>query len=268
MPDTTAAHPHPDPHPPVSARPTALVTGASAGIGRAFAHRLAADGYRVIAVARDADRLRALTTRLGPGHEWLAADLAADDGLRRTAELIADSRPRLLVNNAGTATAGPFAATPLERAEEMLRLNCRAVTVLTHAFLARARPGDALLNVSSTLGRTPKQDLAVYSATKAFTTSLTEALWAAHRHSGVRVLALCPGMTVTESQRHEDVPTAFVRTPDQVVAAALHALRAGTGPTVVPGAANRLFALAARLLPRRLALALLAREKTGRRTRR
>jgi short-subunit dehydrogenase len=239
---------------------TALVTGASTGIGRAFAHRLAVDGHRVIAVARDAERLRALTDRLGPEHEWLAADLTTDDGLRRTADLLADRRVHLLVNNAATAAAGPFAATAPDRTEEMLRLNCRALTVLSHAFLARARRGDALLNVSSTLGWMPKPDLAVYSATKAYTTTLTEALWAAHRTDGVRVLAFCPGMTRTESQPHEDVPPALVRTPEQVVAAALRALRRGTGPTAVPGAADRLFVLAARLLPRRRTLALFARQ--------
>ncbi|WP_331762558.1 SDR family NAD(P)-dependent oxidoreductase (plasmid) [Streptomyces sp. NBC_01420] len=239
-------------------RPVALVTGASAGIGRAFAQRLAADGYRVIAVARDSGRLEALTTRLGPGHDRLAADLATEDGVRRTAELITRTRVRLLVNNAGTATAGSFTATPPDRAQEMLDLNCRAVTVLSHTFLARARPGDALLNVSSTLGWTPKPDLAVYSATKAYTTALTEALWTAHRGSGIRVLALCPGMTATASQRHEDAPAALVRTPEQVVTAALRALREDDAPTTVPGRTDRLLTLAMRLLPRRKALALLA----------
>ncbi|MEV7565434.1 SDR family NAD(P)-dependent oxidoreductase [Streptomyces tanashiensis] len=250
--------PTPLPHPPADARPTALVTGAGAGIGRAFAHRLAADGYRVIAVARDPDRLRALTAHLGPGHHWLAADLTTEDGVRRTADLITGTPVHLLINNAGTAVAGPFTTTPPEQAQEMLRLNCLAVTVLSHAFLARARPGDALLNVSSTLGWAPKADLAVYSATKAFTTTLTEALWAAHHRSGVRVLALCPGMTATASQPHHDAPRRLVHTPEQVVAAALRALRDGDGPTVVPGAVNRLFALATRLLPRRRTLGLLS----------
>lgn len=244
---------------PTDDRPTALVTGAGAGIGRAFAHRLAADGHRVIAVARDAERLRALTARLGPGHTWLAADLATEDGVRRTGELIARNRVQLLVNNAGTATTGPFTETPLSRAEDMLNLNCRAVTALSYAFLSHARPGDALLNVSSTLGWTPKPDLAVYSATKAYTTALTEALWTAHRDTGIRVLALCPGMTATESQRHEDAPAALVATPEEVVAAALRALREEDGPTTVPGRANRLLALlATRILPRRTTLALLA----------
>lgn len=242
-------------------RPVALVTGASAGIGRAFAERLAADGHRVIAVARDADRLRTLTARLGSGHGWLAADLATADGVRRTVELIARTRVRLLVNNAGTAEAGPFTAgSAAAAAERMLDVNCRAVTVLSHAFLARARPGDALLNVSSTLGWTPKPDLAVYSATKAYTTTLTEALWAAHRGTGVRVLALCPGMTATESQLHDDAPAALVQTPAEVVSAALRGLREGTGPTVVPGRANRaLTLLTTRVLPRRGTLALFAR---------
>ncbi|MFF4341314.1 SDR family NAD(P)-dependent oxidoreductase [Kitasatospora sp. NPDC001540] len=122
------------------------------------------------------------------------------------------------------------------------------------------RHGDALLDVSSTLGWTPKPDLAVYSATKAYTTALTEALWAAHRSDGVRVLASCPGTTRTEAQPREDVPAAPVQAPEQV-AAALRALRRGTAPTAVSGTAarRRLLLLAARLLPRRRTPALFAR---------
>ncbi|MFD8595971.1 SDR family NAD(P)-dependent oxidoreductase [Kitasatospora sp. NPDC059646] len=242
---------------PRTPRPTALVTGAGTGLGRAFARRLAREGHRVIAVARNEERLRALTAELGPDHDHLVADLATAEGLHRTAELIGTTRVHLLVNNAGTATTGPFATTPLDRADAMLELNCRAVTALSHAFLTHAESGDALLNIASTLAHAPKAQLAVYSATKAYTVALSEALWAELRGSGVRVLALCPGMTATESQPHHDAPAALVQTPEQVVEAALRALR-GTAPTAVPGAVNRLFALAARALPRRRVLTALA----------
>ncbi|MEV7614230.1 SDR family NAD(P)-dependent oxidoreductase [Streptomyces sp. NPDC089799] len=244
---------------PTDDRPTALVTGATAGIGREFARRLAADGHRIIAVARNEDRLRALTSELGPAHTYVAADLAAPEGLARTTRTLAERRVHLLVNNAGTATGGPFADRPLDRTEEMLRLNVHAPVALAHAFLARARPGDALLNVSSTLAYAPLPGLGVYSATKAFVASFSEALWAEHKDSGVYVLGLCPGMTATESQPHTDAPAALVQTPAEVVTTALAALRRRARPTVVPGTGNRILATLVRALPRRTVLAALAR---------
>ncbi|MFI9332351.1 SDR family NAD(P)-dependent oxidoreductase [Kitasatospora sp. NPDC052868] len=242
-----------DPPPPR----TALVTGASTGIGRAFARRLAAEGFHVIAVARREDRLRALTEELGPGHEYLVADLATAVGRERTAEVFASRRVHLLVNNAGAAAEGGFTDVPLARALEAMHLNCDALVALAHAFLAAARPGDALLNMSSTLAFAPAPGLGVYSATKAFVTSLSESLWAEQRAAGVYVLGLCPGMTATESQPHRDVPGWLVQTPERVVDAALAALHRRRRPTVVTGRSARILAAAARLLPRRTALAAL-----------
>ncbi|MER6791987.1 SDR family NAD(P)-dependent oxidoreductase [Amycolatopsis mediterranei] len=140
------------------------MTGASAGIGRAFATALAAAGYAVTAVARREDRLADLMAELGPGHDHLAADLATPEGLRATAERLSEPHT-LLVNNAGIAVHGGFAETPLEDSLAVLDLNCRAVVTLAHAFLAQAGPGSALVNMSSTLGFTPKPGLGVYSAT-------------------------------------------------------------------------------------------------------
>ncbi|MFE2262121.1 SDR family NAD(P)-dependent oxidoreductase [Streptomyces griseosporeus] len=241
-------------------RRTALVTGAGAGIGRAFARRLAADGHRVIAVARGADRLRSLMDELGPGHAYVAADLTIADGRRKTVDVLARERVHLLVNNAGTAVTGPFATVPLAATLSMTELNCDALVTLAHHFLARAEPGDALLNVSSTLAFAPKPDLAVYSATKAFVTSFSEALWYEHKDRGVHVMGLCPGMTATASQPHNgpDIPAGLVQTPEQVVTAALTALRRRSRPTVVSGWKNALFVTAARLLPRRVLLGMLA----------
>ncbi|MFG3009561.1 SDR family NAD(P)-dependent oxidoreductase [Streptomyces cinerochromogenes] len=236
---------------------TAVVTGASAGIGREFARRLAATGYRVIAVARHEDRLRALTDEIGPGHGYVTADLTTAAGRQQVADLFTRERVHLLVNNAGIAVTGRFATVPLERTLEMMRLNCDALVTLAHAFLARARPGDTLLNVSSTLAYAPTPELGAYSATKAFVTSFSEALWAEHIKSGVHVLSLCPGMTATESQPHPDVPAALVQTPQQVVGAALQALHRRNRPTVVSGTGNKLFAVAARALPRRVLLTAL-----------
>jgi short-subunit dehydrogenase len=235
----------------------ALVTGASAGIGRAFATALASAGYAVTAVARREDRLAELMAELGPGHDYLVADLATTAGVHTTANLLAGTRHTLLVNNAGAATHGDFAATPVDASLAVLDLNCRAVVTLSHAFLARAETGGALVNVSSTLGATPKPGLSVYSATKAFVTAFSETLWHEQKARGVHVMALCPGVTVTESQPADDVPSWLVQSPDEVVARALAALAGRRGPTVASSRRNALLTTATRLLPRKAVVSLL-----------
>ncbi|MGW1775968.1 SDR family NAD(P)-dependent oxidoreductase [Streptomyces sp. NPDC002104] len=269
---------------------TALVTGASSGIGRAFARELAAAGWTVTAVSRDEDRLGALVAELGgPGHRHLAADLSTPEGQELVAAELRRRPVDLLVNSAGTAHHGPFAGSDPRDAQAATRLGCEAVVTLAHAFLSGARHGDALVNVSSTLGSAPSPGLAVYSAGKAFVTAFSEALWHEQRPRGVHVMALCPGPTAAEPgprpetepgpepgptspaptapappappvRRHQDAPAALVQSPEAVVRAALRALdRRSTRPTVVPGRANSLFVLAARLLPRRALLAVLSR---------
>ncbi|NKY54409.1 SDR family NAD(P)-dependent oxidoreductase [Nocardia vermiculata] len=236
----------------------ALVTGASSGIGRAFATTLAAQGYAVTAVARGAEALDALMVELGPGHDCLVADLTAAEGLAATAELLRGGDYTLLVNNAGTATHGELTQASLESALTTVDLNCRAVVVLAHAFLAAAGPGSALVNVSSTLGFTPKPGLGVYCATKAFVTAFSETLWYEQKPRGVQVLALCPGVTRTASQRADGVPSWLVQTPSAVVARARKALSDRAGPVVLTSRINRLLTTALRLVPRKAALAVLA----------
>ncbi|MCY0931091.1 SDR family NAD(P)-dependent oxidoreductase [Streptomyces sp. H27-H1] len=249
----------------------ALVTGASSGIGLAFARELAATGWTVTAVARGEDRLRALVGELGPGHRYLAADLSTPGGQELVAAELVRHPVELLVNNAGAAHHGPFTGTGPQEALAAMHLGGDAVVVLAHAFLSGARRGDALINVSSTLAHAPAPGLAVYSAGKAFVTALSEALWYEQRPLGVHVMALCPGPTSTESlsqpeadaaagsPRHQDAPAAMVQSARAVVRTALRALDRRTGPTVVPGRANSFFVLAARLLPRRTLLAMLSR---------
>lgn len=235
----------------------ALVTGAGAGIGRTFATALAWAGYAVTAVARREDRLAELVAELGPGHDFLAADLATPEGVRTAADRLARGRYRLLVNNAGVAVHGDFAATPLEDSLAQLDLNCRAVVALAHAFLGAAEPGAALVNVSSTLGHTPKPGLSVYSATKAFVTSFSETLWYEQKTRGIHVMALCPGVTATGSQQGDDVPDWLVQTPGEVVRQAMVAVAGRKGPVVVSGRGNAVLTGVARLLPRSAVLSLL-----------
>ncbi|MBM0259432.1 SDR family oxidoreductase [Micromonospora sp. 4G55] len=233
----------------------ALVTGASAGIGRAFAAGLAARGYAVTAVARGEEGLLALRRELGPGHAHLVADLTTPAGLATVAEHLARDPVNVLVNNAGTAVTGPFADVALADSLATLNLNCAALVTLAHAFLRHARRGDALVNISSTLAFAPTPTLGVYSGTKAFVTTFSEALWRENKGRGVHVLGVCPGMTATRSR--PDEPGGMVQAPEEVAAAALAALAKRRRPTVVSGVRNKVFVAATRLLPRAAVVSML-----------
>ena len=128
----------------------ALVTGASEGLGRAFAMRLAQEGWAVTAVARNEARLTELTAELGGApHDHLVADLAQPDGVARCIERLRGERYALLVNNAGYSQFGEFAEADVDEEAKILAVNCEAAMRLAHAHLERAQPGDALINLSS-----------------------------------------------------------------------------------------------------------------------
>lgn len=241
----------------------ALVTGASSGIGETFARRLAARGTHLVVVARREDRLDALAAELASARvdvEVLPADLLTDEGLATVERrLAAPEQPvDLLVNNAGFGITGTFAESPLERDLAMVELNVVALVRLTRAGLvAMAERGSgAIVNLSSLAGFQAVPSTAVYAATKAFVTSFTEAVAEEARGSGVRLQALCPGLTRTEF--HEvnafDVgwlPDAAWQSAGQVVDASLNALESGR-VVVVPGALNRMTAAMSWLTPRAL----------------
>jgi short-subunit dehydrogenase len=243
---------------------TALVTGASSGIGMAFARRLAARGDDLVIVARNEGRLKELADEvqsgLGREVEVLPADLTqADDVLRVEQRLQDGDRPiDLLVNNAGFGTAGNFVELPVGREDEAIRLNVLALMRLTHAVLPglvqRGRGG--VINVSSVGGFQPGPRNATYSATKAFVTSFTEAVHEELRGTGVKMLALCPGFTRTEFQERggfdtQHLPNAAWQTPEVVVDAALAAFDKGKA-LCVPGVQNKAAASMVHLAPRGL----------------
>ena len=188
----------------------AVVTGASSGIGEAFAERLARDGWHLVVVARRRDRLEALAHRLHGAHEVdvrpLPADLGRAEDVGRLCTEIDRTAPDMLVNNAGLAHYAPFAELDPGRAEELVALNALAPVLLTRAavpgMLARGR--GSVVNVASLLAFSGAADLpylparAVYAATKAFLVTFTEVLAAELRGTGVRVQVICPGVVRSE----------------------------------------------------------------------
>jgi short-subunit dehydrogenase len=238
----------------------AAVTGASAGIGRAFASALAADGWDLVLIARRRRRLDELADELTAEHrtkvEVLPADLTRPAQLRKVeAALERSRRLELLVNDAGLGDFGLFHKSDREREELEIRLNALAVVRLAHAALAGMvrRGHGAIINVSSTAGFSPCPNFATYGATKAFVNSFTEALHEELRGTGVRVQALCPGLTHTEifekaGADASGLPEFLWMEPEQVVEESLAALETGT-VVCVPGLSNRTLATLVRMLP-------------------
>ena len=238
----------------------ALVTGASAGIGRAFARQLAAQGYRITAVARNQDRLRELVAELGGTghdfHDFIVADLAEARDVDRVAQAVQSGAYDLLINNAGFGVKGRFEDIALAEVKSMTAVNIDALVELSHAYLKTARPGDALMNVSSFLSFIPVADLNVYCATKAFVTSFSEALWYQQKNRDVFVMALCPGATITNFDARSGadygkIPKPMLQTADQVVQYALRNLKKRRKPTVISGALNRFMGAIHRLRTRK-----------------
>lgn len=239
--------------------PTALVTGATAGIGAGFARRLAADGYDLVLVARDEQRLAqaAATLRAASGRhvEVLPADLADADQRRAVERRLADpDRPvEVLVNNAGFGLRTGFLDSTADEEERMLQVLVLAVLRLTAAAVPgmRARGHGAVVNVSSMAGFAPG---GTYSAAKAWVTSFSEGLAGELAGTGVRVLASCPGYTRTEFHdrmgwRPDGLPAALWLDVDTVVDTALRDLRRDAVLSV-PGRAYRGMAALSRVVPR------------------
>jgi short-subunit dehydrogenase len=246
---------------------TALITGASGGIGVDLATCFARDGYDVVVTARSESALRDVAVRLGREHGIVATsianDLGASGGGLRLAEKIAAERLTVdvLVNNAGYGHAGALTSSDLATQLGMIDLNVRALVELTHLFwdgmLQRRRGG--VLNVASTAAFQPGPLMAVYYASKAFVLSFSEALWEEARGSGLKVSCLCPGPT--QSGFRERAGTGKTRLA--VASAAVPSLPVAeqgyrgwrrNKRVVVTGARNRLLARAAQVLPRRAVL--------------
>lgn len=240
---------------------SAVVTGASSGIGEAFAVALADAGVDVVLVARRVERLESLADRLRAKDvivEVLAADLASVDGRATVAtRLTDDERPiDLLVNCAGLGAATKFHEGDPERYRQIIDVNIDAVVELSQAVLPSmvAAGRGWILNVSSLGGLAPGPGFAVYSATKAFVCSFSESLHEEYRRTGVVVTAVCPGATRTEfgegsGADGDDLPSLLWQDADEVVAEGLAAVAAGHALRVT-GWPNRVAAGATALMPR------------------
>ena len=245
---------------------TALVTGASSGIGRALARGLALRGHDLILTARSAPALRSLARELqgerGVRVETVALDLArpgsADEVLRVAAEWGLEIE--ILVNDAGVGSFGDFADAKWEDLAQILALNVSALTELTHRVLPamRARGRGRILMVASTAAFAPGPRTAVYAASKAYVLAFAQALAVELERDGISVTTLCPGRTDTEFARRSgwreehQLRGKRALSPDEVARSALDALESGKRMHV-PGAANRVFSLLARALPPPLA---------------
>lgn len=241
--------------------PTALVTGASSGIGLTFARHLAQKGLDLVLVARSADRLEQVAAECramgAPQVQVLPADLATAAGITTVADRLASGDVHTLVNNAGLSVGKEFADAALDELTHQLRVNVQAVLQLTHAALPgmRARGSGAIINVASIAALLPGRGT-TYSASKAWVVNFTEGLATDLAGTGIRVQALCPGFVRTSFHRTAGIDMA--RTPDwmytdsdHLVATSLRDLARGKVLSV-PGALYSAIAVVTRLLPRPL----------------
>jgi short-subunit dehydrogenase len=227
-----------------SAKGTALVTGASSGIGAVYADRLARRGYDLILVARSHDRLACLAHRLatetGRSVQTIAADLEDKaDLLRIETVLRTDPRITLLVNNAGTAAVAPLLESDVDKMEAMIRLNVGALTRLTYAAAPSlvARGGGTIINIASVVAVSPEALNGVYGATKAFVLAFSQSLQHELAGKGLRIQAVLPGATATDlwdksGKPLHQLPSAIVMSPGDLVDAALAGLDQGEVVTI------------------------------------
>ncbi|WP_133914896.1 SDR family NAD(P)-dependent oxidoreductase [Streptomyces sp. NBC_00582] len=216
---------------------TALITGSTAGIGAAFARRLAADGHDLVLVARDTKRLREQATELHDRHgieaEVLTADLATDRGIEAVAARLGDRKNPvdLLINNAGFGNKGRYLDVPMDDELKMLKVHCEAVLRLTSAAVTsmRERGRGGVVNVASVAAFLPR---GTYGASKAWVVQFTQGAAKDLAGSGVRLMALCPGFVRTEFHERagmgtDNIPGWMWLDADKLVAAALDDLARG-----------------------------------------
>jgi short-subunit dehydrogenase len=221
----------------------AVITGASSGIGAVYADRLAAQGYSLLLVARRADRLATIATDLTGKYQanvtTLVADLESSEDLARLESRIGEEDVTMLVNSAGAGGLGPTAAARAEQLRRNINLNITALTLLSHAALARFRDRGTgtLINISSMMAHVPSGGGAVYTGSKAYVLNFTRSLQIEYAKSAIRIQVLLPGPVHTEFFSSQGMsesvfPPASYLSAEQVVDAALTGLAAGEAVTI------------------------------------
>jgi uncharacterized protein len=244
---------------------TALVTGASSGIGATFARELASRKIDLILVARSQDKLEQLATELATQHQIkttvIVKDLTEPEAGQAVFEQVQaqGSTVDLLINNAGFGDYGAFSDRPLSKQLEMVQLNITVLVELTGLFLPlmQKQGSGGIINISSIAAFQPLPYMSVYAATKAFVLNFTEALWAENKQSGVSILAVCPGATESEFFNRADFPDTFgsgdassMASSETVVKEALRAMDKKQSTVVTGGIANQLLVNIPRFVPR------------------
>jgi uncharacterized protein len=231
---------------PAASKGTALITGASSGIGAIYADRLAARGYDLILVARNEERLHGVADSVTQAHgrnvTIVQADLGRSDDLARVEAILRDDRSiTLLVNNAGFGAVTPLLDTDVARMEQMIDINVTAPTRLTYAAVPGfvARGGGTVINISSIVAVGPEIMNGVYGASKAFVLALTQSLHHELAGKGIRVQAVLPGATATDfwdiaGMAHSNLPEGMVMRSADMVDAALAGLDQGEVVTIPP----------------------------------
>ena len=243
--------------------PTALITGASSGIGADLARLFAKDGYDLVLVARSEDKLRAFARELGTKTTVIAADLSTPNAAANVVSRLGAIEIDVLVNNAGVGVAGPFLDTDLQEELDMIQLNVVALTQLTKLLLPPMvkRGRGRILNVASTASFQPGPLMAVYYATKAYVISFSEAIANEVKDSGVTVTCFCPGATQTgfATRAGNDKTRIFKRAgvmpADKVALDGYRAVMEGR-TLAISGIQNWLTAQSTRLAPRKLVTAI------------
>ena len=240
-----------------------LITGASGGIGEAFARKLAAEKHDLVLVARSETKLHELCDELMLKHgiiaHYVALDLTEFESDQKLFEETEKHGFEIewLINNAGFGSMGDFAELDLEHELQMIDLNISALVALTHRYLPpmRERKSGVIINVSSAASFQPIPFMATYAATKAFVTAYSQAIAEENRPFGIKILALCPGATETNFFNAAGMNDAFqvkgMQTPEQVVETALKAVKRGK-PLVVSGFANYIGSVLGTIVPNSL----------------
>lgn len=250
---------------------TALITGASSGIGTAFAQELASRNYNLVLVARSQAKLETLAKQLQESHaintEIIVQDLTANNAAQTVFDTVNHQGIHidLLINNAGFGDYGVFADSSLEKQLEMIQLNITALVALTHLFLSpmREQGNGGIINISSIAGFQPIPYMSVYGATKAFVLNFSEALWAENQEAGITVTCVSPGPTETaffERAGFSSNSSGSSATPEEVAKEGLKAFEEKQTNVVTGGLGNHVITNIPRFLPREALVKLVAKQ--------